>query len=83
MSKTSVRLVLNRSGVRALLKSPEAMAVCKEHADATQSALGGVSGGYTVTTRTGKTRVNAEVAAYTQKARKECFENNTILKALR
>lgn len=80
MSKTSVRLVLNRSGVRALLKSPEVMAVCKEHADATRSNLGD---GYAVTTRTGKTRVNAEVAAYTQKARKECFENNSILKALK
>lgn len=80
MDKTSVRFVLNRSGVRALLKSPEVMAVCKEHADATHSNLGD---GYTVTTRTGKTRVNAEVAAYTQKARQECFENNSILKALK
>lgn len=80
MSKTSVRFVLNSAGVRALLKSPEVMAVCKEHADATRSNLGD---GYTVTTRTGKTRVNAEVAAYTQKARRECFENNSILKALK
>ena len=80
MSKTSVRFVLNRAGVRALLKSHEVMAVCKEHADATRSNLGD---GYTVTTRTGKSRVNAEVAAYTQKARKECFENNSILKALK
>ena len=80
MSKTSVRFVLNSAGVRALLKSPEAMAVCKEHADATRSNLGD---GYTVTTRTGKSRANAEVAAYTQKARKECFENNSILKALK
>ena len=80
MGKTSVRFVLNRSGVRALLKSPEVMAVCKEHADATRSNLGD---GYAVTTRTGKTRVNAEVAAYTQKARQECFENNSILKALK
>lgn len=75
-----MRFVLNSAGVRALLKSPEAMAVCKEHADATRSNLGD---GYTVTTRTGKTRVNAEVAAYTQKARQECFENNSILKALK
>ena len=80
MSKTSVRFVLNSAGVRALLKSHEVMEVCKEHADATRSNLGD---GYTVTTRTGKTRVNAEVAAYTQKARQECFENNSILKALK
>lgn len=75
-----VNFVLNRSGVRALMKSPEIMAACKAHADATRSGLGN---GYRVTTRTGKTRVNAEVAAYTQKARKECYETNSILKALR
>lgn len=80
MSKSSMRFALNRSGVRALLKSPEMVAACKSHADATRSNLGN---GYRVTTRTGKTRVNAEVAAYTQKARKECYENNSILKALR
>lgn len=80
MGKTSVRFTLNRSGVRELLKSQEVMAVCKEHADSTRAALGE---GYTVTTHTGKTRVNAEVAAYTQKARQECFENNSILKALK
>lgn len=78
MSK--MRFVLDRKGVRQLLKSPEALAVCKEHADATRSSLGN---GYTVTTRTGKTRVNAEVAAYTQKARRDAMENDTIMKALR
>lgn len=80
MGKTSVRFTLNRSGVRELLKSQEVMAVCKEHADAAHAALGD---GYTVTTHVGKNRVNAEVAATTQKAHRECMENNTILKALR
>lgn len=75
-----MRFTLNRSGVRELLKSPEVMAVCKSHADATRSGLGN---GYTVTTHVGKTRVNAEIAAYTQSARRECYENNSILKALR
>ena len=80
MGKISVRFTLNRSGVRELLKSQEVMAVCKEHADAAHAALGD---GYTVTTHVGKNRVNAEVAATTQKARRACMENNTILKALR
>ena len=80
MGKISVRFTLNRSGVRELLKSQEVMSVCKEHADATHAVLGD---GYTVTTHVGKNRVNAEVAATTQKARWECMENNTILKALR
>lgn len=80
MSKSSMKFTLNRSGVRALLKSSDMMVVCKSHADASRSNLGN---GYRVTTRTGKTRVNAEICAYTQKARKECYENNSILKALR
>jgi hypothetical protein len=78
MSK--MKFVLDRAGVRELLKSPEAMAVCKEHADASCRSLGA---GYTVTTYTGKTRVNASIAASTQRARRENAENNTILKSLR
>lgn len=78
-----MRFTLNRAGVRQLMKSQEALSVCKQHADSTCSALGGVASGYTVTTRVGKTRANAEVAAFTKDAIRDCYENNTILKALR
>lgn len=75
-----VKFELNREGVRELLQSPEMMQVCKSYAD---KALGSLGDGYTVTTITGKTRVNAEIAATTAEARRENSENNTILKALR
>lgn len=76
----AVKIELNKAGVRDLLRSPEMMAICKEHADATVNSLGS---GYEVSTHTGKNRVNAEVAAVTRTARKENSENNSILKALK
>lgn len=75
-----VKIELNREGVRALLRSPEMLAVCKGHADAARGRLGA---GYEVTTRTGRNRVNAQIAAETPAARKENAQGNTILKALR
>lgn len=77
---SNLKIVLNRAGVRALLRSEEMMQVCKNHAN---SALERLGPGYEVTTLTGKNRVNAEISAKTHKARKENLENNTILKALR
>lgn len=70
---------LNRSGVRELLRSGEMMAICASYANGAAAQLGS---GYEVTTRTGKNRVNAEVAAVTYKARKENLEKNSILKAI-
>lgn len=78
MAKT--KIVLNRSGVRALLQSDEMKAICKEHANRVLEQLGD---GYTVTSMTGKTRVNASVYAESAEAKRENMENNTILKALR
>lgn len=79
MSK-NLRVELNRAGVRELLRSEEMMAECKKYADA---ALGRLGDGYEVTTRVGRNRVNAEVAAVTFDARRENSENNSILRALR
>lgn len=76
----NVKFELNRKGVRELLRSSEMMAVCKSYADNARSSLGE---GYEVTTKVGKNRVNAEVAAVSYEARAENSENNTILKALR
>lgn len=76
----NVRIVLNRRGVRELLKSREMKEVCEEHANQALSKLGK---GYEVTSMTGKKRVNAEIAAVSYKAKKENWEKNTILKALR
>lgn len=75
-----VKIELNREGVRALLRSQEMLTICKEHADAARGRLGA---GYAVTTRTGRNRVNAKIAAKTRAARRENAESNTLLKALR
>lgn len=77
MSK--VRFKLNRSGVRELLQSQEAMAVVTDYANA---VCGRAGAGYEVTSMTGRTRVNASVKAESVEARKDNYENNTLLKAL-
>lgn len=75
-----VKVVLNRSGVREMLRSDEMVQICREYADAAQSRLGE---GHEVTCRKGKNRANAEVAAVSRKAKKENVKNNTIMKAVR
>lgn len=79
MSKNGVKVVLNTSGVRGLLKSQEMQAVCVQHANKALSKLGD---GYEVTSMLGENRCNAEVAAVSRKAKKENSENNTIMKAV-
>lgn len=75
MSK--VRFKLDRGGVRELLRS--ASGVCEEYASAVQGRAGA---GYEVTTYVGVTRANASVYAATVEARRDNYENNTLLKAL-
>lgn len=75
-----LKVVLNRDGVRELLRSDEMMAICEEYASA---AVGRLGEGYIMTSQTGKNRVNASVYAETPNARKENAKNNTILKAVR
>lgn len=78
MSK--VRFKLDRAGVRELLQSQEAMGVCLEYANQIQSRC--PSGlGYEVSSMVGKTRVNASVFASTPEARRDNYNNNTLLKA--
>jgi len=75
-----LKVVLNRRGVRELLRSQEMMNVCTHYAFAAQSRLGE---GYKVNYRTGKNRVNAEILAATPQTIQENSDNNTILKALK
>lgn len=76
---SNLKVVLNKSGVGALLKSPEMLKICESHANKACAKLGS---GYEVTSMVGKNRSNAEVAAVSHKAKKENMENNTILKAV-
>lgn len=75
-----VKIVLNKSGVRELLQSDEMKAICEERAN---RALGKLGDGYTVTSMSGASRVNASIYAESATAKRENAENNTILKALR
>lgn len=77
MSK--VKFELDRAGVRELLRSPEAASVCRSYAE---NVKGRAGEGYEVTTYTGRNRANASVHAETYEARKDNYDNNTLLKAL-
>ena len=76
MSK--VKFELNRAGVRELLRSQEAMNVCQEYANNIRNRAGD---GYEVDTYVGTNRANASVYAATYEARKDNYDNNTLLKA--
>ena len=76
MSK--VKFTLNRAGVRELLRSQEAMNVVSDYAMRVQSRCGA---GYEMTTYVGTNRVNASVHAATVEARRDNYNNNTLLKA--
>lgn len=73
------KVTLNSTGVKALLKSDEALQICKDYAYSAQSKLGS---GYEVTYMKGRLRANAEVAAVSKAAKLENMKNNTILKAV-
>lgn len=75
-----VKIVLNREGVRDLLRSDEMQSILREHANAALSQLGD---GYEVTEHVGRNRANAQIAATEPKAYFENLKNNTILKAVR
>lgn len=75
-----VRVKLNRSGVKALLKSAEMKAVCEEHANAVKARCGD---GYESDAHFTKERVIVNVWPSSAKARQDNARNNTILKALK
>lgn len=77
---SGVRIVLNKAGVRELLRSPEMKAICEEHAVAIRNRCGD---GYESDSYTGRNRVNAKVWASSAEAQQDNSENNTILKALK
>ena len=75
-----VKVVLNKGGVRALLKSPEATQICMEHARATQAAAGP---DYEVTEHRYPERNGASVHPANAKGARDNLENNTLLRSLR
>ena len=75
---SSIKFVLNRSGVREVLQSPEIAAVVKDY---TNQVAGRAGTGYEASFMT-KNRAVGRVTAETRKAKKDNSKNNTLLKAL-
>ena len=75
---SNVRVKLNRSGVRDMLRSRAMKSICEEHARKLQQRCGA---GYEVDSYEGTNRVNAMVYAATPEARRDALENNTLEKA--
>lgn len=76
----NLKIELNSDGVRELLRSPAMAAECRAQAQAIAVRAGG---GYSVSTYTGATRVNASVMTETAEAMRDNLKNNTLLKAVR
>jgi len=74
------KFVLNRAGVRALMKSEEMQTILKDKAD---NALNSLGEGYKSDIHVGKNRANAMVYADTYQAKRDNLKNNSILKAVR
>lgn len=74
-----VKLVLNKRGVRQLLRSEDMMGVCEKLANEALEQLGK---GYSVNKKVGKNRVNVEITADSYEAKLRNNKDNTILKAL-
>lgn len=75
-----LKVKLNKAGVRAMLRSPEMLAICEKHASDIARRCGE---GYETDSFVGRNRVNAMVSASTYEAKRDNAENNTILKAVK
>ena len=76
----NVKVKLNRTGVKALLRSEEMRAICEKHASDIVRRCGE---GYETDSFVGRNRVNVMVSASTYEAKRDNAENNTILKAVK
>lgn len=77
MAKTKIKI--NRMGVRAMLNEPGAVAVCKQYASQVAQRAGS---GYGMEVKHGKRRASVRVVAQTEAAKRDCYANNTLVKAL-
>lgn len=75
---SNIKFVLNSSGVREILQSPEIAASVMEYTNQVQGRAGD---GYEASVMT-KNRAVGRVTAKTKKAKKDNSANNTLLKAL-
>lgn len=76
----NIKFELDSNGVQELLKSPEMQAILDSYAQETANRAGT---GYAAETHIGKKRAYANIYAETYKARKDNWDNNTLLKSLK
>lgn len=74
-----VKIVLNDAGIIELLQSEPMQAIVREHATTIANNVGE---GFVVGEAIGHDRCRAFVAADTEEARKACYKDNILLKAL-
>lgn len=77
MSK--IKLVLNREGVRELLKSQEMQNICKEYAEEIANRS---DGDYEVTTYVGVNRCAASVITADRETMRKNLDGNALLKGI-
>lgn len=76
---SNVKIKLNSAGIIELLKSPEISGAVNSAGSAILNNLGA---GYTIDSRAGKKRHICRVAAESNEAKRDCYKNNTLLKAV-
>ena len=76
---TSVRIVLNRKGMRQLLRSPEVLADLKRRAEAIAAAAGS---GMEVSAMVGRNRARASVITATSEARNAEATSRALTRAI-
>ena len=74
-----VEIELHSDGIIELLQSAELMAECEAHAERVAASAGD---GFEVGTAIAHARARAFVEATTAEARKACYSDNVLLKAL-
>ena len=75
------RFVLNREGVRDLLKSEEMINCMKGYATNGVNAVANMDD-FDIEIYSGKNRANVSISARTEKGKKDNLNNNILLKAL-
>ena len=80
MSKSNLKIELDRAGVRELLRSEEMRAACEEQG---QRILGNLGPGYEKDSFVGKNRVNVEVRTADMVGIMDNLNNNSLLKAIK
>lgn len=76
-----MKFILNRNGVKELLRGVEMQNILKGEADLIKNKLSNQEG-YSIDLYVGKNRANASIKANSDEAINDCLKHNTLVKAL-